>query len=287
MTRQTARGRDRESRMQLSMTTDYAADRGDPSPYLRRIAEAGFSHVHWCHQWNTDFLYAAAEVGQIGRWLADGGLRLLDLHGSAGVEKNWSSTREYERLAGVELVANRIAMTATLGGDAVVMHTGAPAAGEEAAFWDALRHSLDALQPLARSRRVRLALENMGAPDGGWTILRPLFAAYPPDFLGLCYDSGHGNLAAGSLEQLEAVRDRLVAVHLHDNDGAGDRHNLLFTGTVPWARLAQVLARSAYAKPISLEVNMRNAAVRDEAAFLSQSLADGKRLAAMVETACL
>ena len=44
----------------LSITTDYAKDVGDPSPYLRSIAEAGFSHLHWCHQWNTDFLYAAS-----------------------------------------------------------------------------------------------------------------------------------------------------------------------------------------------------------------------------------
>ena len=46
----------------LSMTPDYVRSSGDPAPYLRRIADAGFSHVHWCHQWNTDFLYAACEV---------------------------------------------------------------------------------------------------------------------------------------------------------------------------------------------------------------------------------
>jgi sugar phosphate isomerase/epimerase len=47
---------------------------------------------------------------------------LLDLHGSIGPEKNWASQREYERLAGVELVQNRIEMTAQLGGKVIVMH---------------------------------------------------------------------------------------------------------------------------------------------------------------------
>ena len=46
----------------LSMTSDYVTETGCPEPYLRRIAEAGFSRVHWCHQWNTDFLYADCEA---------------------------------------------------------------------------------------------------------------------------------------------------------------------------------------------------------------------------------
>ena len=41
----------------LSMSTDYAEDTGSPELQLRRIAEAGFTHVHWCHHWDDDFLY--------------------------------------------------------------------------------------------------------------------------------------------------------------------------------------------------------------------------------------
>jgi hypothetical protein len=25
--------------------------------------------VHWCHQWDTDFLYSEWEIRQIGQWL--------------------------------------------------------------------------------------------------------------------------------------------------------------------------------------------------------------------------
>ena len=106
--------------MSLSITTDYAADKGCPEPYLHRIADAGISHVHWCHQWNTDFLYSRWEVSQIRKWLREYGLALLDLHGSLGPEKNWASSREYERRAGIDLVRNRLQMTAQLGGEVVV-----------------------------------------------------------------------------------------------------------------------------------------------------------------------
>jgi len=50
------------------------------------------------------------------------GEKLSDTHGSEGTEKFWYSPHEYARLAGVELVKNRIDFTARLGGDAIVMH---------------------------------------------------------------------------------------------------------------------------------------------------------------------
>jgi sugar phosphate isomerase/epimerase len=109
--------------MDLSIATDYACDHGDPSPYLRRIADAGFTHVHWCHCWCGDHLYSPDEdIAQIGNWLSEFGLRLLDLHGSIGETRNWASADEAVRQGGLELVRNRVDMTARLGGDAVVMH---------------------------------------------------------------------------------------------------------------------------------------------------------------------
>ncbi len=259
----------------LSITTDYAnVDRGDPSPYLRRIADAGFTHIHWCHHWNSDFIYSRWEIAQIEKWLAEYGLQLLDLHAPVGPEKNWASDKEYERLAGVEIVCNRLEMTARLGGDAIIMHLPAIAG------WEPLRRSLDELEPVARSYGVRIALENGALP-----VIAEWLAEYPPDYLGLCYDSGHGNLAPDGLTQLERLKDRLISIHLHDNDGTGDQHNLIFTGTVDWPRLAEILAGSAYRKPISSESNMARSGISDEATFLARAFAAGTRLAAMVAEA--
>ena len=257
--------------MNLSITTDYAKDTGDPSPYLQRIAEAGFTHVHWCHHWNTDFLYSRWEIEQIGRWLAEGGLQLLDLHAPVGPEKNWASPRAYERRAGVELVANRLEMTARLGGSAIVMHIPAEHPCEP------LRRSLDELAPLARATGVRIALEN-----GHFAAIRSVLADYPPDYVGLCYDSGHGNVGGDGLAQLETLKERLLVLHLHDNDGTGDQHNLLYTGTVDWARLADILARSAYARCVSMEVNMKHSGLEDEREFLRRAYETGARLAAQI-----
>jgi len=256
----------------LSITTDYAKDTGDPSPYLRHIADAGFSQIHWCHQWNTDFLYSEWEIEQIRKWLETYGLKLLDLHGSAGNEKNWASSQEYQRLAGIELVKNRIEMTSYLSAGVVIMHV----PGDPGSV--TVRKSLDALEPFARERNIRIAIEN-----GNFEAIRKLLSEYDAQYVGLCYDSGHGNMNADGLDHLEYLKDRLISVHLHDNDGTSDQHKLLFSGTVDWERLACIMAKSAYTECVSMEVSMARMGIEDEGVFLAKAFETGQRFARMIE----
>ncbi len=268
--------------MMLSITADYVTSRGCPEPYLRRIAEAGFTHVHWAYHWHTDFLYSPWEIERIERWLREFGLQILDLHASTGVEKCFYSPREYEHRAGVELVKNRLEMAARLGAEVVILHVPALPAVEPAreTLRRQVRKSLDALAPVARAGNVRIALENL-FPDN-FPHLRELFQAYGPDYIGLCYDSGHGLITGNGLENLAQWKDRLISVHLHDNDGSSDQHNLLFSGGVDWPRLAELMAASAYRKCVSMEVMARFAQCRDEAEFLRKARDTGLRLATMI-----
>ena len=256
----------------LAITTDYLTDHGDAAPYLRRIAAAGFTHVHWCHEWNTDYEYGSAEIGSIQKCFTECGLQLLDLHGSAGKTRRWFAPDETERRAGVALVRNRIEMTARLGGQTVVMHA-------HPNLLDPLRRSLDELQPVARQYGVRIAIEN----EVRFSAPRQLLSEYPPEFLGLCYDSGHGNIAdRRGLDELATLIDRLIALHLHDNDGTADQHKLPFTGTVDWPRLAQLIARSSYRQCVSLEVVMRNSGIIEEDVFLARAFAAGEQLIGLI-----
>lgn len=265
----------------LSMTTDYFTDAGCAAPYLRRIADAGFERVHWCHEWDSDYVYSDDEIRQIGRWLDECGLKMLDLHASAGKQMAWSSDVEQSRRAGVELVRNRIEMAARLDCDVIVMHLRTAVAADAIAAAP-VRRSLDELEPVARKRGVRIAIENVA--DDTFDTHRALFALYGPDYLGLCYDSGHGNIGGRGLDHLDTVKDRLISIHLHDNDGADDRHDIMFNGTVDWPRLARILARSAYAKCVSTESNMRKSEIRDERLWLQKAHAACAAFAQMIET---
>ncbi len=260
--------------MIYSMTSDYFRGVGDPGLYLKRIAQSGFTHIHWCHQWNTDFIYTDVEIGYIESVMRDNSLNLLNLHASAGNEKSPASEREHERRAGVELVRNRLGMTARLGGEAIILH----APQEDSA---AFRRSLDELERPFRDSGIRLALENTGP---NFPALRGYLRDYAPEFLGLCYDCGHGNLPDFQpyLEEIKSYAERIYAFHLHDNDGASDQHKLPFSGTTDWRMVAALIAASPCRGNLNLESNMSNYKGMDEMDHLRQAMDASKRLAEMV-----
>jgi len=267
----------------LSISTDYAKDHGNPEPYLREIAEAGFSHIHWLHHWSGDFIYSQHEIEQIGRWVEQYGLVFSDLHATEGKEKFWLADEEYARLSGVALVQNRIEMTAVLGGDAVVLHLPSEPEDEtNAHYWSKIHRSLDALLPIVQKSGVRIALEN-NFRSSNYAPLTTILGEYSPAEIGICYDSGHGNIVDGGLDFLNSVKDRLLVLHLNDNDGVGDQHKLLFTGTVDWERIAGIIVASAYKKPLNMEVSMRNMGIADTRTFLDQAMVTCTKFAGMVE----
>ena len=122
----------------------------------------------------------------------------------------------------MELVKNRIHMANRLGADVIVLHL--PRQPDEAdkniAFWEAVHRSMDNLIPYARERSARIAFENLN--PGHHRTLEKILAAYNPSEVGICYDPGHGNIDGGGLDFAEAVKDRLIAFHLNDNDSTSD-----------------------------------------------------------------
>ena len=139
------------------------------------------------------------------------------------------------------------------------------------------RRSLDELRPSARDLGVRIALENLSAPD--LPRLDLLLAEYEPELVGLCYDSGHGNLVPAGIATLRDHGRRLIAVHLHDNDGTGDQHLVPFDGTVEWGQVCDLIGRSAYHRCPSLEVSTRGYAGVPEREFLAAAARAGGRIA--------
>ncbi len=268
--------------MNLSISADYVKSKGCPEPYLKKIADAGFSHVHWGHHFHTDFIYSKHEIHQISKWLDEYNLKLLDLHASSGMEKQFFAMREYQRLAGVELVENRLLMAAELGTDVIIIHIPEEPgpADEKVLFWSQLHKSMDELQKIAVPRGIRIALENLFPSN--FTTIHRLFDEYDPSFLGLCYDTGHGNINDKNFEQFDILKDRLISVHLHDNNGMTDDHNLVFSGTIDWERVAGILASSAYTKCVSMELMIWKSETKDEDKFLARAFETGTVLSEMI-----
>ncbi len=262
----------------FAITTDYITSRGSPFPYLEQIEKAGWAWIHWCHHWNDDHLYTAADLREIEESLQKHNLKILDIHGSAGRWRRWESPLPFLRIPGIQLVRNRIEMASRLGCDVVIMHPSRlpDTSQTREKYWDALRRSVDALLPDLRRNNVRLAMENMEQDNFGQ--LESLMANYPPEQIGICYDPGHGNIAGNGLDRLTPLVSRLIALHLNDNDAKSDLHQLPFQGTVNWARLADLINQSNYDRPaMSVEVIIKNSGITGEQEFLSQALAAARK----------
>ncbi len=250
--------------MDIAINTDFHGSQCCAEPKLRLIAEANFTHLHWCHEWNSDFLYSKYEIAEIAKWLKKYNLKLLDIHGSTGREKLWFSPEEYRRKSGVELVLNRIRMFAELEGQGgVIMHIPkittamTPEARTMAKTqYAALKRSLDELMPELEKNNVLIAVENTFSDS--FEFIYDLMENYPAEYLGITYDSGHGNIAeAKGLDLLEKVKDRIQVLHLNDNDHSGDQHQPPFYGNIDWDRMLDILNRSSYAqtdRPLSFEL---------------------------------
>lgn len=240
----------------LATNTDFLSSTNSPEKILRLISEAGFTHLHWCHQWCTDFQYSRSEIAQIKQWLKTYGLKLLDIHGSTGKEKWWCAAEEYRRQAGVELAVNRMVMFSELEGEGALMMHVPCAKIHTPAECDAMMRTFEDLLPHMQKYGCRVACENMNGYDEDYVMIDRLLAAFPEKWVGLTYDSGHGNFPVNMIDYIDARKNRLMALHLNDNDGTQDQHQPAFYGTVDWNKIARIIQESPYTNPLSFEVSM-------------------------------
>lgn len=102
----------------------------------------------------------------------------------------------------------------------------------------------------SQSRGIYIALENLRRPE----YLQEIFEKIDSLNLGFCYDSGHENCYSRDIDLLNLYGNKLLALHLHDNDGTDDQHRILGEGTINWQNIRNKIKRIGYTKPITMEV---------------------------------
>jgi len=282
----------------LAINTDFhgtSRNSVDIRGTLRRIAEAGFSHVHWCHEWSGSYLYSIHEMLQIKEWCDEFGLSVKGLHAPEGERdvdaKVYNSRNECSRVSGVELLKNRVDLAHVLNAEAIVIHWRLPwqmIPTEEDFRENYLKpafRSFDELEPYCKTRKVKICIENTGGPPSYCCpVYDTLYRRYDRDFMGFCLDTGHANIHCKEkcYEYAEHYGDRLFMIHVHDNHGENDEHILPYEGNYDWEGFAGALARSAYQLPIVMEPGFGKAP-GDDTAWLKRAFEVGNRLSAMVE----
>ena len=78
---------------------------------------------------------------------------------------------------------------------------------------------------------------------------------YPPDVLSICIDVNHSNLQEELPDVVRVVGDRLVSLHVSDNDGHSEKHWLPGQGVIDYPSLIQSLGATRFDGLFVLEVN--------------------------------
>jgi sugar phosphate isomerase/epimerase len=151
-----------------------------------------------------------------------------------------------------------------LGAKVGVLHTGQVPLRHPMALAlarEALERTLSALLPLP----FPVALENLALfPEDliqGPEELKALLDRFPQ--YGFCLDVGHALVElgpTGPFRYLEALGNRLLHLHLHDNHGARDDHLPVGAGRVPWEGLKGFL--QGFSGTAALEVGGGKEGVR-------------------------
>ncbi len=99
----------------------------------------------------------------------------------------------------------------------------------------------------------KLLLENVY--ETGPEVHCALFDAIPSDAFGFCLDVGHHHVFGKSplKKWLETLGEKIMELHLHDNNGEEDTHLAIGKGNVDFAGLFQFINENGLSPTITLE----------------------------------
>lgn len=147
--------------------------------------------------------------------------------------------------------------------------------GSEEKEWEQTENFIHSIAPIAKELGIVICLENLYDSIGGHLIEGPGCNAekaaeridrindqYRTEVLGFCFDTGHANLVGINMENfLTTLGHRLKVLHIHDNDGVRDLHQIPFTfsksrenkSSTDWDGFIRGLRKIGFDKVLSFE----------------------------------
>ena len=200
---------------------------------------------------------------EIGRIARDCGIILSQTHGPWRFPPRDFTEEDREERFGK--MCATLEGTAAVGAPCMVIHNimpwGVGENPEPERFMEMNRAFFARLLKKAKACGVVIALENM--PFDKLTLSTPeqvlnFVKEFDSPFFRVCLDTGHA--AVLGLSPADSVRlvgrDYLTCLHVHDNDGAQDRHWVPYSGVIDWADFSRALHEIGYEGTLSLETDV-------------------------------
>ncbi len=156
-----------------------------------------------------------------------------------------------------------IECTAIAGGEICVIHPDNDKSAEENAL------TYFELLPFAKEHGVKIATENMWNWDNALNQASKAACSHHEDFLkhveavndeyfGACLDIGHAEmrgLNTSAVDCIKTLNNRLIALHIHDNDKHRDKHAIPFSMSIDFDEIVKALKEIDYKGYFTLEAD--------------------------------
>lgn len=233
--------------------------------WLERVWEAGIPAIEvFCAKPHIDY-NDRAQISDLGHFFRASELKAHSMHGPLFTDDVWgrsgphsiiviTDTDKSKRVKMLDEIKRALEVAETIPFRYFIQHLGLPNEEYDERKLDAAFTALEELALFAGQRGVEILLENIPNRMSTGERLAAFVAATHVN-VGFCFDVGHANIGEGVETAFRHMKDRIRSTHVHDNDGAEDRHLMPFLvpgGTVDWSK-TMTLLRSA-GLPLVLEV---------------------------------
>jgi sugar phosphate isomerase/epimerase len=232
---------------------------------LAEISQAGIATVEiFCAPQHFSYREPQA-VRELADTLGEYRLELHALHSpterdlspgrESGVPISISDPERIRRLDAVDEVKRALEVAERIPCRYLIQHMGHGRQSADPRKLDAAFSSLEQLSIFAKARGVTIALENTPDELGAPSSLQHFIADTHLHDLKLCFDTGHAHIEDGVEPGIDAVRERVVTAHIHDNHGEKDEHLLPYEGTIDWDAALAALANAP--QPVALVLELK------------------------------
>lgn len=224
---------------------------------LQAIAEAGFRYVDFTYYFelealvaSEDYLHIAKETRALMERL---GLQCSQAHAPFNLQYNEPFQ---ETSPNFQRIVRAMEAAALLGAPLIVVHAlGVPDGAASAVSVNTNFRFYQALEPYCEKLGIRIGVENLGNALSTPTQLNTLLQQLNPSCFSACLDVGHANMLGIPPQDFirEILSGRLRSLHIHDNDGTDDQHQLPFLGKIDWGEVIRALKETGYHDDFTLE----------------------------------
>jgi len=233
-----------------------------------------------------------AEVRALGQILADNRLRLLSLHAptsrdfglnrEGGTPLSITEVERVRRIEAMDELKRAIDVAEDLPFNRMILHMGGHRDAPDPRKRDAAFSSLEHLILHAKHAGVTICVENTTSEMGEPAYLRSFVEETRLTGLRFNFDIGHAHLADGPEDErittsFEALRERIVSAHIHDNLGDKDAHLPPYDGSIDWLAALR-LFRSLPGGEIPLTLELKEKTGPEAPGLLEQVSAAAKSL---------